>query len=96
MNEPNWHTTPGGNLVFNPSFQYQIYQVERALVPLTPAEQRAADDRNGELAADLVSFGRALVRAVTLAGPREAWRRRRSTARPAGAPSALATPVAAD
>jgi hypothetical protein len=80
--------------VYNPSTQYQIYRAEQSLRYMTQAQQRAADQCAGELAADLAGFCQALVRAVTLAGPREAWRGR--SVRRARALPALAAPSAAD
>ncbi|HTW08256.1 MAG TPA: hypothetical protein VME46_12135 [Acidimicrobiales bacterium] len=75
--------------MYNPSTQYQMYRAERFLA-MTPAQQRAADERAGEFAADMARLCRALVRAVTLAGPRDYWQRRSTSRR---APRPLATPV---
>ena len=71
--------------MYPPAISYEVYKIERGLT-LTGADQRAADKRAGEMAAALGHQRRALVRVLTLATARDAWRRwnasRRGVARP--------------
>jgi hypothetical protein len=71
--------------MYPPAISYEVYKIERGLT-LTGADQRAADKRAGEMAAALGHQWRALVRLLTLAAARDAWRRwntpRRGVARP--------------
>jgi hypothetical protein len=59
--------------MYPPGISYEVYRVERGLT-LRAAEQRAADERAGEMAATVGRQWRALVRLLTFAGPRQALR----------------------
>ena len=60
--------------MYPPAMSYEVYKIERGLT-LTASDQRAADERGGEMAAALGHQWRALAGLITLAAARDALRR---------------------